>query len=276
MDRTQVKKYLRTGIFVLIFIVSGWISGHAETLRVGFFPIQPHAIVKSPGAYTGAAIEYFSRLSELMGITSVRFFELPLARLVVSLEREEIEVILFFAKNSQREHLFEYPETPYYCSQPGVAVKLSSPISAISSAEDLFPLKIGMLGRGYLSPFMRHERIQLQPLYGSTPILQNLKKLMAGYLDAIYVPDVTVVQYEAQKHGYNGQLRFVPTPEPPLANYSVFPGKVRRSILPNMNRRCMSFRRQFPMRISCQNILSETQESDLMQKIPHVKHKCWL
>ena len=101
-------------------------------MRVGFFTIEPHTIVESPGTYTGAAIEYFEKIADLMGISEIRFQELPLARLVEELERETIDVILFLAKNPERESKFRYPDTPYYMGQSGVAVTASSPLQDIT------------------------------------------------------------------------------------------------------------------------------------------------
>lgn len=223
MQFTQTTKNVLIGLLVLIFVMNISYSSAAQTLRVGFFTIEPHTIVESPETYSGAAVEYFTRIAKLMGIADLRFKELPLAQLVEELEKDTIDVILFLAKNPERESKFRYPETPYYMGQSGVAVTTSSSLQNISAIEDLLPLRIGMLARGYLSPFMRDERLKLDPVSGSTPILQNLKKLFAERIDAVYVPDLAVVQFEARKNGYkDAQIRFLPLPEPPTANYSVF------------------------------------------------------
>lgn len=218
-------KNIWIGLLVLLFVASLSSRSLAETMRVGFFTIAPHTIVEAPDTYRGAAVDYFSRISDLMGISSVSFQELPLARLIKSLKSEKIDVILFLAKTPGRERMFRYPGVPYLFSQSGLAVVYSSPVQAISSVEDILPLKIGILGDGFLSPFMHHESLQLEPIYGNSPILRNLKKLMSSRIDAIYVPDLDVIRFEAWKHGYDAQVRFVPLPEPLTANYSVFSPK---------------------------------------------------
>lgn len=223
MQFTQRRKHFVIGLVVLMFVVSGAYSSDAQTLRVGFFTIEPHTIVESPGNYGGAAVEYFLQLTKAMGIDDVRFQELPLARLVEELEKDMLDAILFLAKNPERERLFRYPDVPYYMGQSGVAVAASSSLQSISAIDDLLPLRIGMLARGYLSPFMQDERLKFDPVSGNTPILQNLKKLVAGRVDAVYVPDLAVIQFEAYRNGYDDtQVRFLPLPEPATANYTVF------------------------------------------------------
>jgi ABC-type amino acid transport substrate-binding protein len=225
MKLMQITKKIWIGFFVLLFVASLYAMSSAENLQVGFFTIEPHTIVEAPDTYKGAAIEYFSRVADLMGISSVSFQELPLARLVQSLDDEKIDVILFLAKAPERERMFRYPEAPYSYSQSGLAVAFSSPVQAISSVEDILPLRIGILGDGYLSPFMHHGNLQLEPIYGNSPILRNLMKLMNSRIDAVYVPDLNVIRFEAWKHGYDAEVRFVSLPEPLTPNYSVFSPK---------------------------------------------------
>jgi ABC-type amino acid transport substrate-binding protein len=246
MKLTRKTKDIWIGMFALLLVVSVCSLSHAETLRVGFFSIAPHTIVESPNTYKGAAIDYFSRITDLMGVPSVNFKMLPLARLVAGLENDDIDVILFLAKNPERERTFRYPETPYHSSQPGLAVPSSSSVNAISSVEDLFPLRIGILGKGFLSPFMRNEQLQFEPIFGSTPILLNLNKLMAGRIEAIYVPDLTVIRYAARKHGYDGQVRFLPLPEPAAANYSVFSQKSAETYLSRYEQALQELQKTLP------------------------------
>jgi len=246
MNFVQITRNIWIGFLGLLFVVSLYSRSSADTLQVGFFSIEPHTTVVSQDTYAGAAIEYFSRITDLMGIPSVSFQELPLARLVKRLEGEKIDVILFLAKTPERERIFRYPEVPYLFSQSGLAVASSSSVQAISSVEDIFPLRIGILGEGYLSPFMHQEGLQLKPIYGSTPILRNLKKLMNRRIDAIYVPDLNVIRFEAWKHGYDAQVRFVPLPEPLTSNYSVFSPKSAEKYLDRYEQALQELQKTLP------------------------------
>ncbi len=248
MQFTQRRKHFVIGLVVLMFVVSGAYSSDAQTLRVGFFTIEPHTIVESPGNNGGAAVEYFLQLTKAMGIDDVRFQELPLARLVEELEKDMLDAILFLAKNPERESLFRYPDAPYYMGQSGVAVAASSSLQSISAIDDLLPLRIGMLARGYLSPFMQDERLKFDPVSGNTPILQNLKKLVAGRVDAVYVPDLAVIQFEAYRNGYDDtQVRFCRFRNlPPRIIQCVFFSAARRCIFPSMKKPCKNWKKTLP------------------------------
>ena len=48
--------------FLLCLMVCFLVSvGFGETIKIGFFDLEPYAIKQADGTYTGAAIEYFEK-----------------------------------------------------------------------------------------------------------------------------------------------------------------------------------------------------------------------
>ena len=197
----------------------------AQTLRVGFFDTPPHAFIKA-GVPAGAAVDLFKAVSEKMGVKEVVFQQMPLTRLVVMLERGEIDAALFMAQGPERAAKFYFPPKPYYMSQPGVVVSASSALTHIKTMVQIKWLKIGVLQGGYLSPSMHQAGLILEPLSGSDGNARNLQKVVRGRLDAAYTPDMYVFTLDARELGFEKLVRVLPLPDPSNGVYTAFSKKV--------------------------------------------------
>ncbi|SON53141.1 substrate-binding periplasmic protein [Vibrio tapetis] len=195
----------------------------AKEIKVGIFYLGPHMIVKSEDReHQGYAITHFKDIASKMSIDKVTFMAFPFPRMVYALEHNQIDAALLLAKNSQRSERFVYPEEPYYRTTPGIAVREDFPLSSIETIEDILPFTIGITAKVYRTPMMRDERIKYDRVASGKQIYkQHFSKLEARRIDAIYLPDVEGLKYEADKLGYD-QFRYMTLPELPTLVYTVF------------------------------------------------------
>lgn len=193
----------------------------AQTLRVGYFNIAPHAYFDG-ASHWGAAIEFFARVTREMNVTSVEFTAYPQSRLLLALERGQIDAILFLAQTPERDKMFAYAATPYAFVESGIAVRMASPLKEVKGVNDLLGLSIGTTQDGLLTPIMRAPGLNLVPVPNVEANVGNLKKLSLDRIDAFYQPDLNVIRYEAKRLGMDAQLRFLRLPEKATPIYTVF------------------------------------------------------
>jgi ABC-type amino acid transport substrate-binding protein len=195
---------------------------NAESLKVGYFDLPPHAFTDKAGASAGSAVEFFKAVAQKMGVKDVSFQQLPLSRLVVVLESGEIDAALFIGQNPERAAKFYYPSKPYYMAQPGLVIASGSAITAIKSADDLKPLKIGIMQGGLLSAAMRTPGLNIDPMSGGDADTRNIQKLTSGRLDAAYSADMGVLVSIAKGTGADKTVRAVALPDPANPIFTIF------------------------------------------------------
>lgn len=221
-----------------LFLFAISLSAQAgETVKIGYFRLAPHVISegKTDASPMGAAVDYWQHLAKEMGMTVEWVGPLPMKRLLASLERGIIDAILLLAKNKERADKFLYPEKPFADLAPGIMVKKSRGLEKVEDAGELAGMKIGYFSGGYVSPFMRDERIKLD-LNASTQWLNiNFKKFDGGRIDAVYNPDTVSLKYEYGKFGDTGKVRFIVLPEKGMGLYTVFSKKSRSGLVDRYN-----------------------------------------
>lgn len=213
-------------LIIVLLVISGFtMQAQAETLRVGFFPLIPHAIPDKEGSPGGSAVEYFRIIAEKMGIRDIVFKNLPLPRLLKHLEGGKEDIALILAKNPEREKMFVYPGTPFSNTRPAIVVSHDSPLRKIETAEDLLSLKIGTWAQGYHSPMIQDKRLKIIPIRSENVVRTGIRMVMKGRMDAFYSPDSHPLMFEIKKENYESKLRLLPLPEAGIPNFSVFSRK---------------------------------------------------
>ncbi len=192
----------------------------AKPLRVGYFKVAPHAMPDTQGAPQGVAVEYFKFVAREMQLDEIEFIMLPLGRLLLDLEKNNIDMALLLARNAERVEKFVYPEKAFCVTKPSIAVSVSNPLQKVASIEDLLPLSIHETPGNYHTTIMQDPRLQIEPLAGEdfTPLLRHI---VAGRIDACYQPDHYPIQFEAVREAFV-PVKVLYLPDPPIGLYSVF------------------------------------------------------
>ncbi len=199
-----------------------------ETVKVGIFNLGPFMMPLEDGTAGGSAVDFWREvLGPLMGVDIEVSGPYPIPRLEVMLESGEIDVIPYITKIPAREARFLYPAHPFTAISPCIVVRRDSPLTEITSPEDLYDMKIGFITSAYMPPFVQNERITLE-LITATDFRQiNHKKLMNGRVDALLDINSVSFRYEMARFGYLKDLRIIPLKQDTVSIYSIFTASPR-------------------------------------------------
>ncbi|MCB2169450.1 MAG: transporter substrate-binding domain-containing protein [Deltaproteobacteria bacterium] len=194
----------------------------AKPLRVGYFKVAPHAMPGSQGAPQGVAVEYFRLVAREMQLDEIEFIMLPLGRLLLDLEKNQIDMALLLARDAERVEKFVYPEKAFCVTKPSIAVSVSNPLQKVTSIEDLLPLSFHETPGNYHTAIMQDPRLQIEPLTGEDFTRRCYAMIVAGRIDACYQPDHYPIQFEAVREPFVDHVKILYLPDPPIGLYSVF------------------------------------------------------
>jgi len=212
---------IRLGVFVF-FISLTAVQAHSGTVRVGFFRNSPHVITDEKGQAKGPAVDFFRSAAEKMGIETIQFNELPMTRLLIYLERGEIDTALILAKNPERAEKFVYPDKPFFKIRSAVAVAYANPLLEIKTADELLPLKIGVYANAFLSPIICDNRLKIIPIYETNINEHAFRMITHGMIDAFYSPDMYPLKVTLKKKEYESKIKILMLPEPGADIFTVF------------------------------------------------------
>jgi len=215
--------FCRILVICLIFMTAD--TACAEILRVGFIRVAPHVILNEKEEPEGPAIEYFQDIAQDMGVEA-SFIRLPVARLLAYLQDGEIDAALILTRSPEREKMFCFPEQPLIRIQPAIVVPRNHPLRAVTSADDLLPLRICGWGNAYRPATMQDSRLNIILLYGRDMVKEALDMVRRGRADAFYSPGSNTLKYELQRENIMDSMRIIPLPDPEVGLYTVFSRKV--------------------------------------------------
>jgi ABC-type amino acid transport substrate-binding protein len=220
-----VTRLLGSGLAVLLATASLSLGVHAQSLKIGFFDVPPHVAIDASGLPIGPAVNLFKAVAQKMGVTDLRYQQLPLVRLLLQLESGETDVAIFISKTPEREAKFHYPSKPYYQTQPGLAVNSASPLMQIKTTEDIKALKIGTMQGSVLSASLRQPYLQLTEISGTGLYARAIQMLLLDRLDAVYSPDANGLLVEARMLDADKKIRVLALPDPANGIYCIFSKK---------------------------------------------------
>lgn len=218
-----MKKILFYIIFFFLFVQ----ILSAETIRIGYFQLPPlQYFDKETQKPRGATFTYFNAMAAQLNYDVEWIGPLPLLRLSQMLEKGEIDGTLGFNKSPEISTFLYFLDEPLYFAYPIIVVRKDNPLTQIQTIKDIEGYNIGttvsMSGR--YAPLLDNHRdkITMETLGGEIWIEQNLRKLLAGRIDAVFDRQPYSVQFVAEKINIRDQIRLLPLPGPPRAMYIVF------------------------------------------------------
>lgn len=219
------------GFLLIISILFAGQQTEAETIRMGYFPLPPHAyIVKGKEKPQGASIVYFEMLASRMGYDIEWIGPLPLPRLIMYLAKgmgkntEKLDGTIHFPKNDEMQKILYYPDQAYYQMQAIFVVKADNPLAEIRSINDIRGYRVGLLqvpvpGRFILE---NQDELHLERIPGVKWGEQNLKKLLTNRVDAVYDLNQYSVPFEAIRLQIDEHIKVLSLPEPTMGAYVMF------------------------------------------------------
>lgn len=211
-------------LWVMIVLLNA--SGlFAEEVKISFFTTMPHVGVDaSKGKNTGAVVEFLDKhIAPKMGVTFVWDKEpTTIPRQFKLLEQGERDAMALLVFSPERNKMFSYSRKPYFMSQSALAFKKNSPIMKITTVKDIEPLKIAYCEKFFVSSFMKDPGIKWDLMAHPECPEMNMKKLSAGRVDAVYLPDKATLLSNMRLLGFENTMKVVNLPESKVPLHVVF------------------------------------------------------
>lgn len=170
-------------------------SSAAETLIVGGSSLPPWN-TNANGQPEGADVEIIKALAASLGLDVEFRFE-PFKRLLENMKSGEIDMMAGLLRRPDREEYIYFIDPPYKTKSNKAFFVLKGKEDSISSYADLAGKTIGI----------RTETIYFEPFDSDASILKeavpdndsNIRKLLAGRIDAFLITDATGDYYVAKE-----------------------------------------------------------------------------
>ncbi|MCK5098372.1 MAG: transporter substrate-binding domain-containing protein [Desulfobacteraceae bacterium] len=197
----------------------------AETIQMGFFQLKPHAFSEDNSTKPiGASIDYFNILAGKMGYDVSWEGPIPFQRLIKRLREGTLDGSILFLKTPPRENFLYYSNSYIFKLKTIFAVKKNNPLNKIESINDVKDYRVGFLKGGRTSPFITNnlDKLIMELMPGKTWVEQNLLKLKAERLDAVYDLNQYTLKYVMHKMKLQDNFKILIVPEEPNPVYPIF------------------------------------------------------
>lgn len=194
---------------------------------MGYFGLAPYGFENK----TGAALDYFNLIADELN-WKVTYKLVPLARMMAT---DEVDIILYLAKNKEREEKFLFAEKPLLMMQGALIATKSLKLSQIKDVNDIKPLTIGAWNSGYRSEIMKTPGLKLVTESGATIEDRVLQMVASGHHDAFYSPEIIALQFAMDKSSFADKLKILPLPEPPVPLFVAFSKRMTAETIKEFN-----------------------------------------
>ncbi len=195
---------------------------------IGYNDVPPYSMSGTGDEAAGAAIDFFNRVLEEMGITQIRYRSVQnLSRMYELLHRNEIDAYTLATRtyDPHPEYKFVSPVYPTIRSVPGFLMLKEHPLELISSTEDLKSLRISTKNGMPLTQTLSQVESNVQFFGGTDPLLDSIKMMLKNRTDAVYSLLVGELLYMAKQLGVLDVVKPVYLPDPELELFTVFSDK---------------------------------------------------
>ncbi len=201
----------------------------AESIRMAWFTVPPHAIVADDGVTPeGPSIELFNAIAARMGCTVDWIGPLPLSRLAKYQKEggETIDGTILTAKSMLLVPFLYFPKEAYFVDFPCLAVRADNPLKSVTTIDDISGYRIGFVKLLELRypPLIKNnqDKIIIEDLSGSDWTSRNLSKLLVNRIDAVFELNRYAIEYQAIVDNVENKIRILDIPAKPILHYYVF------------------------------------------------------
>jgi len=240
---------------ILLAVLCLLAAASARAFTVGFFILEPHAMVVS-GEVSGAAVEYLrDHIAPEMG-ESVEFVgPLPFPRLLEEFQEGRYDALLLLSRTPERAKIFSYPSTPYAVMVSGLLAPKGSLPDPVTSAAQLKGLRIGYTPA--MRPgFMRDPSLAFDMVNAPSATLINFRKYREGRIDAVFNPDRNALLYRLRRTKGLKPSSVVTIAGTAEGMYTVFHPKLPRRFLEKYEKALEKVQQDLPYQLLLQQYMA--------------------
>ncbi len=177
-------------------------------LRVGFYDLPPHSFYES-----GGACQDFLEQSILAPLGyRARWIRLPFKRLLLWLENDQIDLAVLVAKTADREGLMQFSKRRILRAQPAFIVRQDHPLKVVRKLAELRGMTVGHAASSIQPMYLHEQGIHFSVVSGTADFPQNVRRLQAGRIEAIFAPTASHAQFRLQQMQLTSALRLLLLP----------------------------------------------------------------
>jgi ABC-type amino acid transport substrate-binding protein len=144
---------------------------------------------------------------------------LPLLRVNMLLEANQIDANSVCIKIPQLEAIIAFTDRPYFATQGVFMVLATNPLQQITSLADIKGYRVAWLSGSDPSAFVKEHLAELNMQYltpNATQAERSILKLLAGQVDAVHELNQFALEYQARLMGVQDQVKTLVLPEPAM------------------------------------------------------------
>jgi ABC-type amino acid transport substrate-binding protein len=185
----------------------------AEQIKIVEFVHRPFAYQDSKTKEARGAEVAMLRDILLEAGLSAEFTFVPFPRLIILQKSGDFAMGPLVTKTPDREKVLVYPTKPVMVQVPALVVGKESPLTKITTPQDLKGLRIGFVTGQQVPKFLDVPNLFfLDTLSADDPGVLNVNKLLAKRLDAVLTLNNFSTKATIKDLGVQDKLRFVPLP----------------------------------------------------------------
>lgn len=209
---------MKRALLAFSLICIGSVAWAKETVSITYFDIPPHVIYDAgTKKVSGAVVDLLEYLAPEMDV-ELAWDPSPtnVAREVKQLETGEKDMAAVFIESPGDLSRFAFSGEPFFVGRDSLLVKRTVALGQVGKVEDILGWKIGYAPEAYVSDFMQDKRIAWDNNSAPNFCELNVKKLLAGRIDAAYAPDHAGLLYAMNVAKARNDLKVLYTPQPPV------------------------------------------------------------
>lgn len=217
-----------TIVFIIVLFSKPLLS---RELKIGYFGAPPFVIItQDMNSPRGVVIDMWEKIAKELGHT-VSWRQMTIARLIHELENDKLDASALFVPTPDRKALFHFAENKWDYVQPGIAVKLDSPLKELKVPQDLANYRVGYTKKSVITPWFKSEKIKFINISGTNFVERLLRQLLSERIDAVYWPSISGMKMLLNKLKGSKKVRFLRSPLGPYPIMAMFPKTQKGKVL---------------------------------------------
>ncbi len=164
-------------------------NSSTQVVKIGYFIMKPYMYadenVRPP---VGIVPQFLNKhIAPKMNV-KFRFYQMPLARILVEMENGNIDGIAIIGYDPKRAEIFDYPANHMQKVAPVFAFLNSRSLNVEDLFKDNNSLRIGHVKDSIITPSVKSITRNFDVMYGHNVWKRSIEKLLLGRIDALYAP----------------------------------------------------------------------------------------